>query len=102
MAALRAAAVVERVVGFDRAAAHAEAARSRGLVDEVAPDAASAARGAQLVVLAVPVGATAEVCAAIAVAVAEATLVTDVGSTKTDVVAAAEAGLPDAARFCGA
>ncbi|HXU71608.1 MAG TPA: prephenate dehydrogenase/arogenate dehydrogenase family protein [Polyangia bacterium] len=102
MAALRAAAVVERVVGFDRAAAHAEAARSRGLVDEVAPDAASAARGAQLVVLAVPVGATAEVCAAIAGAVAEATLVTDVGSTKTDVVAAAEAGLPDAARFCGA
>lgn len=102
MAALRAAGAVDRVVGFDRERAHAETARGRGIVDEVAADAAAAARGAELVVLAVPVRATAEVCAAIAGAVAAARLVTDVGSTKGDVVAAAEAALPDASRFCGA
>jgi prephenate dehydrogenase len=102
MAALRAAGAVERVVGFDRDPRHAQAARARGIVDEVAADAAAAARGCELVVLAVPVRATAEVCAAIAGAVASARLIIDVGSTKSDVVAAAEAALPDAARFCGA
>jgi prephenate dehydrogenase len=101
-AAWRAAGAVERVVGFDRDRARAEEAKARGLVDAVAGDAAAAVRGAGLVVLAVPVRATAEVCAAIAADVAAAELVTDVGSTKTDVVAAAEAALPDPARFCGA
>ena len=102
MAALRAAGTVERVVGFDRDAAHAEAARARGIVDEVAGDAAAAARGASLVVLAVPVRASRELFDAIAGAVGDAQLVTDVGSTKSGVVAAAEATLPDASRFCGA
>jgi prephenate dehydrogenase len=103
MAALRAAGVVDRVVGFDRDRAHAEAASARGFVDEVARDAAAAVRGAALVVIAVPVRATVEVCAAIAGAVGGARLVTDVGSTKADVVAAAEAALGEAAaRFCGA
>jgi prephenate dehydrogenase len=101
MAALRAAGAVERVVGYDRDAAHAEAARARGLVDQVAGDAAAAVRGAELVVLAVPVRATAEVLGAIAGAVGDAQLVTDVGSTKSDVLAAAEAALPDPSRFCG-
>lgn len=102
MEALRAAGAVGRVVGFDRARAHGEAARARGTVDELAADAAAAAAGAELVVLAVPVRASAEVCGEIARAVAQARLVTDVGSTKLDVVAAAEAALPDAGRFCGA
>jgi prephenate dehydrogenase len=94
--------VVERVVGADRDPAHAATAQARGLVDEVAADAATAARGCELVVLAVPVRATAELCAAIAGSVADARLITDVGSTKADVVAAAEARLPDPSRFCGA
>ncbi|MCU1283421.1 MAG: tyrA, partial [bacterium] len=102
MAALRAAGAVGRVVGFDRDAAHAATAKARGLVDELAADAAAAVRGCELVVLAVPVRATAELCAAIAGAVGGARLVTDVGSTKSDVVAAAEAALPDPSRFCGA
>ena len=101
VAALRAAGAVGRVVGFDRTAAHGEAARDGGLVDELAPDAAAAAREADLVVLAVPVRAAGEVLAEIARAVGRARLVTDVGSTKLDVVTAAEQALPDAARFCG-
>jgi prephenate dehydrogenase len=109
-AALRAAGAVGQhrgpgaggIVGYDRDARRVEAARALGLVDEIADSAAAAARGAEVVVLAVPVGATAQVCATIAGAVSEARLITDVGSTKLDVVAAAEAALPDAARFCGA
>jgi prephenate dehydrogenase len=101
-AALRAAGAVAHVVGHDADAARAAAAQARGLVDSVAGSAAEAARGAEVVLLAVPVGATPAVCAAIAGDVAEARLITDVGSTKLDVVAAAEAALPDPARFCGA
>lgn len=101
MAALRAAGAVERVVGFDRDPEHARRARSLGLVDEAADEARAAAEGADLVVLAVPVGATAEALAAIAPALASARLVTDVGSTKLEVLAAVERALPDATRFCG-
>jgi prephenate dehydrogenase len=102
VAALRAAGAVAEIVGYDRDGERAQAARALGLIDAVAGSAADAARGAEVVVLAVPVGATADACAAIAGAVAEARLITDVGSTKLDVVAAAEAALPDATRFCGA
>lgn len=102
MAALRTAGAVERVIGFDRDPAHGRAAQRRGFVDETAADAAGAARGCELVVLAVPVGATAELCAAIAPVVAGARLITDVGSTKLAVVTAAERALGHGARFCGA
>lgn len=101
-AALRAAGAVGRVVGFDRVAAHAARAQARGIVDETAADARAAVDGADLVVLAVPVGAVAGVLGEIAPALASARLVTDVGSTKRDVVAAAERALADPSRFCGA
>jgi prephenate dehydrogenase len=102
MAALRQNGAVGRVRGYDRRREHAEAALARGLVDEAVDDALEASHGADLIVLAVPVGATADVCAAIAPAAAHALLVTDVGSTKLDVVAAAERSLNDPTRFCGA
>lgn len=102
MAALRQKGAVGRVRGHDRRREHAEAALARGLVDEAVDDALEASHGADLIVLAVPVGATADVCAAIAPAAAHALLVTDVGSTKLDVVAAAERSLHDPTRFCGA
>lgn len=101
-AALRAAGAVDRVVGYDRDLDRAQAARALGIIDGMAASAAEAVRGADVVVLAVPVGATADACAAIAGAVGDARLITDVGSTKLDVVAAAEEALPDAGRFCGA
>ena len=102
MAALRSAGAVERVRGYDRRREHAEQAVARGLIDEAVGDALEASHGADLIVLAVPVGATADVCSEIAPAAAHALLVTDVGSTKLDVVAAAERSLHDASRFCGA
>ncbi|MCF4166736.1 prephenate/arogenate dehydrogenase family protein [Zavarzinia compransoris] len=58
------------------------AALRLGLVDAVHEDAASAARGADLVVLATPIGAFARIAAEIGPVVAAGTIVTDVGSVK--------------------
>ena len=73
-----------RVVGCDPAGG-AAAVRCNA-VDEVAADPAAAAAGADLVVVAVPVGRAADVLATLPRDV----LITDVGSTKRSVVAAAE------------
>jgi prephenate dehydrogenase len=99
--ALRAAGVVKRAVGCDKLPNHAEQARARGIVDEIAP-LGEVARGADLIVLAVPVGVTAVVCEALAPALSPDVLVTDVGSTKVAVLAAVERALPFPERFVGA
>ena len=103
-AALRQAGAVTRAVGFDASPEAAARALARGIVDELAPDLASAARGADLIVLAVPVRATESVCEALAPVMADApsVLVTDVGSSKAEVLTAVERWLPFPARFVGA
>jgi cyclohexadieny/prephenate dehydrogenase len=103
-AALKRAGTAARVVGCDRDPASAEQARSLGLVDETASSAAEAARDADLVLLAVPVGATAAVCEALAPVLAARpdVLVTDCGSTKGEVLRAVHAALPFPERFVGA
>jgi prephenate dehydrogenase len=96
--ALRRAGVTVR--GFDHDAGHAAAALGAGAVDELAPDLAAAVAGADLTVVAVPVGFVAELV--IEALDAGAALVTDVGSVKAPVVAAVEAARPDAAaRYVG-
>ncbi len=88
------------VVGYDDDAARGDAALEAGAVDELAPDLASAVAGADLTVVAVPVGKVAEVV--VAALDAGSGLVTDVGSVKAPVVAAVEAARPDAAaRYVG-
>jgi prephenate dehydrogenase len=85
-----------RVTGCDeRAAARA---LERGLVDEIGG--LDSARAVDAVVLAVPVGATPGVLAQLAPHLARETVVTDVGSTKLGVLAAA-ASLPWPSRFVG-
>lgn len=86
------------VVGYDVSAAEAAAARERGCVDDVADSLAAACAGADLVVVATPVSAIAETVAAVADANPAATI-TDIGSTKGDVVAAVPE--PARARFVG-
>lgn len=86
------------VVGVGRTAGSAERARQLGVVDEIAAldDDAQLARalaGADLVLLAAPVAQTGPLLARIAPFLGEATLITDAGSTKSDVVAAARASL---------
>ena len=91
--ALRRAGLVERVVGFSASERSRARAQALGVIDAVADSAAQAARGADLVLLAVPVGATQSTLQAIAPELAADALLMDVGSTKTDVVAAARATL---------
>jgi prephenate dehydrogenase len=88
------------VCGFDHDPARAEAARELGAVARLAASVKEAVAGADLTVVAVPVGHVAEVV--VEALDAGATLVTDVGSVKAPVVAAVEAARPSLApRFVG-
>jgi prephenate dehydrogenase len=81
------------VVGFDADAAALSAALRVGAITAAADSPQAAVEQADLVMLAVPVGAMAAVMKAIAPRLRSDTIVTDVGSTKASVVAAARAEL---------
>ncbi len=91
--ALKAAGACAQVVGVGRGAENLDVARRRGAIDAVAADAAEAARGADLVLVATPVAQYAGVFAAIGPVLGSRAIVTDAGSTKQDVVAAARRAL---------
>lgn len=91
--ALKQAGAVGAVVGYGRTRANLEAAVKLGVIDVMADSPETAVAGADRVLLALPVGAMAEIFARIASHLAENALVTDAGSTKQDVIAAARAGL---------
>ncbi len=91
--ALRKANAVSEVVGFGRSAATLEQARRLGSIDRIGQDVAVEVRNADLILLATPVAQMAEIFARIAPHLAEHTLLTDAGSSKGDVVAAARANL---------
>jgi len=93
VAALRASGAVRHVAGYDVDAAALALARQRGVVDAAAASVADAVQGADLIVLATPVGAMRAIFAAIAPALRGDAVVTDVGSTKGSVVADARATL---------
>lgn len=87
--ALRQAGMVGRLVGVGRRPASLERARVLGVIDEACDDWATALAGAELVLLAMPVGQMAAVMAAMAPHLEPGTVVTDAGSTKRDVIEAA-------------
>ena len=86
--ALRRAGLVKRIVGVGRRPEPLEAALQLGVIDEVSTDWAEALDGAELVLLAMPVGQMDAVAAAIAPHLGPDTIVTDAGSTKRDVIEA--------------
>jgi prephenate dehydrogenase len=77
------------IVGMGRTRAPLEEALRRGVIDTIETDWASALKGADLVLLGMPVGQMEAVMRAMAPHLEPQTLVTDGGSTKADVVAAA-------------
>lgn len=91
--ALKAAGLVQRVVGYARSPQTLARARALGVIDVEAPSALLAASGADLVLVSVPVAATGDTLRAIRPLIGPSTLVMDVGSTKGDVVAAARDAL---------
>jgi prephenate dehydrogenase len=88
------------IVGFDRADA-LQAALARGAVQETAHSVAAAVRGADLVYIALPIGATIEALPAVAAVAIAGALVTDTGSTKATICRAAQNAFAGNARFLG-
>lgn len=91
--ALKAAGLCRHVVGAGRSPGNLQRALQRGAIDAVASSATQAAQGADLVLVATPVAQHREVFAAIGPVLGAKAAVTDAGSTKQDVVAAARAVL---------
>jgi cyclohexadieny/prephenate dehydrogenase len=87
------------ITGHARTADTRRIALEIGLVDQVFDTAAEAVEGADLVVLAVPVGAMAAVAAEIGPHLAPGATVTDVGSVKRAVVEAVAPHLPAGVAF---
>ena len=83
--------------GYDADPATRARAATRKLVGTVCESAADAVRGADLVILCVPVGAMADAAAEIAAALPAAAVVSDVGSSKETVLGALTKALPGAA-----
>ncbi|MBI3100667.1 MAG: prephenate dehydrogenase/arogenate dehydrogenase family protein [Burkholderiales bacterium] len=91
--ALKQAGLVQRVVGYSKSPSTTDRARQLGVIDVEAPSALLAVAGADIVLLAVPVSATEATLKAIRHLVTPQMLIMDVGSTKADVVQAAESAL---------
>jgi len=85
--------LVQRVVGFSPSEGTRQKALQRGVIHQAASSAVEAVQGADLVLIAVPVSHTADCLRDIAPHLQPGCLLMDVGSTKTDVVAAARAAL---------
>lgn len=81
---------------FDLVETHSRAAVQLGIATQACGDPASAVRGADLVVLAAPVGALPALFATLRPHLADHAIVTDVGSTKANVLVAARQELGSA------
>lgn len=102
-AAWKEAGFISAAVGFDLDRRALDVALACGLIDHRADSVAQAVVGADLVLVATPVGAMREVFGQVAPALALTAVVTDVGSTKSDVIEHARAALGSAfARFVAA
>ena len=77
------------IVGYSASASSRQKALSMGVIDQAVESIEQAVQGADLVLLAVPVKATEACFQAIAPALKTDALMMDVGSTKSDIVAAA-------------
>jgi prephenate dehydrogenase len=93
--ALKRAGAARSIVGVGRSPEAMARALELGIVDSVATDLADALRGADLVLVATPVAQTESILASLLPYLEEGTVLTDAGSTKCDVVAAARKALGD-------
>jgi prephenate dehydrogenase len=93
--ALKKAGLVEHVVGYSRSPSSSAAAKRMGAIDAVADSALQTLAGSDIVLLAVPVSATESSLHEISPLVSKDLLLMDVGSTKSDVIAAARRAMGD-------
>lgn len=91
--ALREAGLVQHITGFSASEKTRQRAVQLRVIDQACTSVAEAVKGADMVLLAVPVRAMPSSFAAMRDALAPQALLMDVGSTKCDVIAAAQAAL---------
>lgn len=89
--ALKAAGACEEIVGYGRSPEALDEALGLGVIDRAETDLARAVAGAEVVLLGVPVGAVEAVLEQLKPLLEPQTILSDVGSTKGSVVAAARA-----------
>lgn len=92
---LRAAGEVKTIIGCSRNKQHLQQALELGVIDEFDVNAASAVNNADVIVIAVPVGAIGSVFEKIKGHIKPGAVITDVGSTKSSVVEAARKAFGD-------
>jgi len=99
--ALRQAKAARQVAGYDVYKGVGERARKLGAIDQSCSSLAEAARGAELIILATPVGAMRSLLQQLATCASPGAVVTDVASTKAQVISWAEEYLPATIFFVG-
>lgn len=97
--AMRRAGLAGEITGYARSAETRKTASDIGLVDRVCDSAAEAVKGADLVVLCVPVGAMASVAQEIAPHLQTGATLSDVGSVKRAVIDAVGPFVPEGVHF---
>lgn len=97
--AMKAGGLAGEIVGYAKSPESRATAAEIGFVDLVAETAAEAVQGADLVVLAVPVGAMGAIAAEIGPHLAPGATVTDVGSVKKAVIDAVAPHMPEGVAF---
>lgn len=91
-----------RIIGYNRSAMSRNIALERGIVDEVTADFAAFVPRADVIILAVPIKQTIDFIKDLAkLPLKPNVLITDAGSTKADIVAAAEKYLDSSVNFIG-
>ena len=91
--------LAKQIIAYDRDQAVRDCAKRIGLGDRVTDTLEEAVADADLVLMAVPVGAMASVAEAIAPALKQGTVIADTGSTKTSVIRDVAPHLPDHCQF---
>ena len=91
--ALRVAGYAHEIVGYGRGVGNLQQAVELGVIDRAEISLTDAVRHVDMVVLAVPVGCMAEILGEVGPALADRAVVTDVGSVKGSVIAAARGAL---------
>lgn len=99
--ALRKAKAAQHVAGYDLGRGVSERAQRLGAIDQAYEALADAVQGAELVVLATPVGSMRHLLGQLASVLTPGSVVTDVASTKAQVMQWAEELLPPSVSFVG-
>jgi len=99
--ALRGAKAAQQVTGYDLGKGVTDHARKIGAIDQAFYALVDAVRGAELVILATPIGAMRSLLQNIAAVASPGSVVTDVAGTKMQVISWAEEYLPTSVSFLG-